>query len=780
MNHTFSRVAVIGAGTMGSRIAALFANADIDVDLLDIVPDGSSKDARSAIAQAAVDLMRSAKARAPLYTASAGDRIRVGNLEDHSDRIGEADWIVEAIVERLDAKRDLHRLIDDHRKQGAVVSSNTSGIPIQAIGEGRSDDFRSRLLGTHFFNPPRYTRLLEIIPTSDTDSQALESVTAFSETVLGKGVVVCKDTANFIGNRIGIFVIADAIREMVQTGLTIDDVDAITGPALGRPRSGTFRLADLVGIDILADVAGNLPGEDGALPDFVSHLGEQGRLGDKAGVGFYEKRKSGSGSEIWTLDWRTGEYAHRKNVEWESLDAVRRVREAAERIQSLVNHADEAARFAWRHLSSVLGYAAACIPEISDDLQSVDQAMRWGFNWELGPFELWDAIGVSSAADRMASDGQDPPQLVQDLLDSGAHTFYREGTDGPSLFVPHTKSHAPQRTPDAHIDLARLKAQGSTILSNEGANLVDLGDGVACLDFGTKMNIIDESVEALYSESLDEVERNFAGLVVGNHAEHFSLGANLVWMLETAKARDWKALDTFLVDLQQPCVRARTLSRPVVVAPTGMALGGGAEIVLGAGHACAGAETNIGLVEVNVGLIPAGGGTCEMAHRCQEGTEGNEEVLQKRLERTFRQIVTSRVSDNAYEARDLGYLRSTDRIAANPDRHLYEARRMVLDLSNDYSTPGEREIFVLGASGIDHLRAVAREMRDEGKLTEYDVFIADELANVLCGGPLPNAQTVDDDHLLDLEREAFLRLFDQSKTHDRISHTLKTGKPLRN
>ncbi len=779
MKHTINRVTIIGAGTMGSQIAAHFANVGIDCDLLDVVPDNAQGDSRNAIAQGAVDRMCGMRARSPFYVAESADRIRVGNLEDHADRLDEADWVIEAITEKLDAKQALHLLVDEHRKPGSIVSTNTSGIPIHAIADGRSDEFRACFLGTHFFNPPRFMHLLEVIPTSDTDPDTLTSVSEFCERVLGKGVVRCKDTANFIGNRIGIFVIADAIREMVEMGLTIDDVDAITGPSLGRPRSGTFRLADLVGIDILVDVANNLPSQDGALPAFVSELLDRGQMGDKTGSGFYEKRRGENGSEIWTLDWHSLDYVARTNVEFESLASVRRTRDVAERVRTLVNHSDEGGVFAWRHLRNVLCYAASCIPEISDDLQSVDRAMKWGFNWELGPFELWDAVGVRDAAERMESDGCKPPPLVSDLLASGSDSFYSRDGHRVTIFDPSSKQPTEDVPPSDRVNLNQLR-DGSTILSNEGASLIDLGDGVACLEFQTKMNIIDEAVESLLAESIDEVERNFTGLVIGNHAEHFSLGANLVWMLETAQAKDWKTLDAFLIDLQDPCMRARTIAKPVVAAPTGMALGGGAEIVLGAGAACAGAETYIGLVEVNVGLIPAGGGSREMAYRCQEGSAGNPDAVLARLEQSFRAIVTSRVSDNARHAQALGYLLPTDRIAANPNRHLHEAKQMVIDLSDGYRAPEPREVFVLGSSGIDRLKEVAREMREDETLTDYDVFIADELANVVCGGRLSGPDTVDEEHLLSLERESFLKLFAKEKTHERISHTLKTGKPLKN
>ena len=784
MKHTIKRVAVIGAGTMGSQITALFANSGLACDLMDIVPadvaNDAGENARDTIAQGAVDRMRGARVRSPFYVPESADRVRVGNLEDHADRLREADWVIEAVTERLDAKRAVHQIIDKHRRPTSIVSTNTSGISVEAIAEGRSDDFRACFLGVHFFNPPRYMHLLEVIPTPHTDPDTLTSVREFSERALGKGVVLCKDTPNFIANRVGIFAIVDAIREMIEMELSIDEVDAITGLPVGRPRSGTFRLSDLIGIDILVDVANNLPSKDAALPEFVAKMLDQGNLGDKTGKGFYEKRKGEAGSEIWTLDWHTLDYVPQTRVEFESLDSIRRIRNVGERVQTLVNHPDNGGQFAWRCLRNLLSYTAASIPEISDDLPSIDQAMKWGFNWEVGPFELWDAIGVQASVERMSKEGVDPSPLVTGLLASGADGFYT-GNAGIRVFHPLSKSHEDVASPTEQLDLARLKREGATVRSNDGACLVDLGDGVACLEFQTKMNIIDESVEELLTQSLDEVERNFTGLVIGNHSEHFSLGANLVLMLETAKAKEWETLDAFLIALQTPCSRARTLTKPVVAAPSGMALGGGAEIVLGASSACAFAETYIGLVEVSVGLIPAGGGSREVAARCLEGIgESNMEEGLTRLETKFRTIVTAQVSDNAYHAQSMGYLRATDRIAANRDRHLYEAKQMVLDLAKGYQPHPSREIFALGSLGIHHLKTVAREMRDAGTLTDYDIFIADELAHVLCGGALSQPQLVTEDHLLKLEREAFLRLFAEEKTHERIAHTLKTGKPLRN
>lgn len=762
---------------MGAQIAAQFANVGIDCDLIDVALSDASD--RNTIAQAALDRMREARARSPFFTPENADRIRVGNLENHLERLHEADWIIEAVTERLDVKRTIHALIDEQRVDSSIVSTNTSGLSIAEIAEGRSDTFRASFLGVHFFNPPRYTHLVEVIPSDETDTDLLDSACAFIESILGKGVVRCKDTPNFIANRVGIFAIVNAIHHMVEVDLTIDDVDAVTGPPLGRPRSGTFRLSDLIGTDILLDVTENIRAKtDDArlqLPPFVLQMIDNGWLGDKAGTGFYEKRKGEGGrSEIWTLDWRAMAFEPQTRPSFESLDAERGKSDAGERVKRLVEHNDAAGRFAWHHLRDVLAYAAASIPEIANDLESVDRVMRWGFNWELGPFELWDALGVPSVVKRMECEGIEPPALVSDLLESGASMFY--GVD--SVFAPTKKTHV--SLSDERVDLGRLNTDGNTTFSSESARLIDIGDGVACLEFLTKMNTIDVGVVGTFDRALDEVEARFRGLVIGNHADHFSLGANLVWMLETAKNQDWKILEAFLISLQDVCARSRSLSKPVFTAPSGMVLGGGCEIVLGADAACAGAETNIGLVEVNVGLIPAGGGCKEMALRCQRGLDpGSTGTLQARIEEVFRAIALARVSNSGPHAQQLDYLLPTDRIAVNAHRRLDDAKQMVLDLAPTYHPPASEEIYVLGSAGADHLKQVARQMRDKGALTDYDVTITDELAHTLCGGNVePGPVSVD--HLHALERESFLKLIAEEKTHARVAHTLKTGKPLKN
>ena len=538
-HRKIKKVAVVGAGTMGSQIAAHIANVGIPCDLLDILPPDLSAEeradptTRNRIAQSALDRMTGAKTRSPFYVPDAARLIRAGkNLSDHADWLAEADWIIEAITENLDLKKQVHRLINQCRRDGTLVSSNTSGIPIRAISEDLSEDYKECFLGTHFFNPPRYMHLLEIIPTDKTRTDLVEFISDFGERTLGKGIVRCKDTPNFIANRIGVFAMMQTIHLMLEDGYTIDEVDAITGPPMGRPRSATFRLGDLVGIDILIDVAKNLyesaPDDERReifrVPDFISQMVEKNWLGDKTGQGFYEKRSGKGGSEIWTLDYNTLEYAPRARVQFDSLDGVGRIADAGERIKQLVYSEDRAGQFAWKCLRDVMAYAGTRIPEISDDLVSIDNAMKWGFNWELGVFETWDAIGVPESVERMQSEGHSIPPLVANLLESGNISFYSTNTStgGRTYFDLGTSGYREiQNRPEA-INLSDLKADRVVVKSNSDASLIDIGDDVVCLEFHSKMNIIGPPIIEMLAESIEEVERNFEGLVIGNHADNFS------------------------------------------------------------------------------------------------------------------------------------------------------------------------------------------------------------------------------------------------------------------
>ena len=766
------KVAVVGAGTMGSQIAAHIANVGISCDLLDIPPTEltaeeranrltlDSPAVRNRIAQSALDRMRNAKSRSPFYVPDAAELIRVGNFHDHAEWLADADWIIEAVVENLDVKKQVHGRIDQHRDDGTLVSSNTSGIPIRAIAEDLSQDYRECFLGTHFFNPPRYMYLIELIPTDTTRPDLVEFISDFAGHTLGKGVVHCKDTPNFIANRIGIFSVLHTIHLTLEEGYTIDEVDAITGPPMGRPRSATFRLGDIIGLDVLVDVANNVY-ENAAndeqrevfrVPDFILQMVEKGWLGEKTGGGFYQRRRGENGSEIWTLDYNTLEYVPRSEVRFDLISEVRRITDAGKRLKRLIDSDDRAGQFAWKCLSHTMRYAAVRIPEIADDLESIDNVMKWGFNWELGIFEAWDAIGVSESVAQMKSESHTVPQLVANLLNSEHTSFYK----------PSSKS--------------------KPVKSNADASLIDMGDGVLCLEFHSKMNAIDNpSIEMMF-EALDEVERNFEGLVIGNHADNFSVGANLALMLERARNKDWEALEAMISAYQRANMRFRLSPKPVVAAPAGMALGGGCEIAFGADRICAAAETYIGLVEVGVGLIPAAGGVKEMAIRCLEGVPLEADVeLFPYFKRAFETIAYAKVSESAVGAKMLGYLRDADTVSINRAHHLHDAKQLVLAMAAErYQEPQPRGIFVLGETGLDRLKSEIDLAQRAGQLSDHDVKILNQLAYVLCGGELSTPQSVSEDYLLELEREAFLRLCGEEKTHQRIEYTLKTGKPLKN
>ena len=766
------RVAVVGAGTMGPQIAAHIANVGIPCDLLDIPPAEltaleranrltiDSPAVRNRIAQLALDRMKSAKSRSPFYVPDAAELIRVGNFRDHAEWLAEADWIIEAVVENLDVKKQVHGQIDRHRRRGALVSSNTSGISIRAIAEDLSEDYQECFLGTHFFNPPRYMYLIELIPTDTTRPDIVEFISDFAEHTLGKGVVRCKDTPNFIANRIGIFSVLHTIHLMVEEGYTIDEVDAITGPPMGRPRSATFRLGDIIGLDVLVDVANNIyenatndeQREVFRVPDFILQMVKKGWVGEKTGGGFYQRRRGENGSEIWTLDYNTLEYAPRSEARFDSINEVRRIADSGERLKRLIDSDDRAGQFAWKCLSHTMHYAASRIPEISDDLESIDNVMKWGFNWELGIFEAWDAIGVPESLERMKAENHTIPPLVENLLGSGQTSFYKT---------------SPKNQP---------------VRSNADASLIDMGDGVLCLEFHSKMNTIDNpSIEMMF-EAVDEVERNFEGLVIGNHADNFSVGANLALMLERARNKDWDALEAMISAYQRANMRFRLSPKPVVAAPAGMALGGGCEIAFGADRICAAAETYIGLVEVGVGLIPAAGGVKEMAIRCLEGVplEAGVEPF-PRIKRAFETIAYAKVSESAADAKRIGYLREADTVSINRMHHLHDAKQLVLAMAADgYQEPQPRQVFVLGEMGLVRLRSEINLSHRAGQVSYHDAKILDQLAFVLCGGELSAPQYVSEDYLLELEREVFLRLCGEEKTHQRIEYTLKTGKPLKN
>jgi len=802
MSRKIERVAVLGAGVMGSQIAAHFANAGIPSLLLDIVPQEltpeesakgltlSDRRVRNRIAQAGLDMALKLKPAA-FFAPELAQLITVGNIEDDLSRLAECDWIIEAIIENLEIKRDLLKRIDRVRKPGTLISSNTSGISIRAMAEGLSDDFRRHWLGTHFFNPPRYLKLLEVIPAAETSPEVIEFVSDFCDRVLGKGVVVCKDTPNFIANRIGSFAVAIVGKTMIEGDYSIEEVDAMTGPAIGRPKSATFRTADIVGIDTAVHVTRNLyasvPNDERrdlfVVPDFMQEMVNRRWLGDKTGQGFYKKIKDGDDKEILALDYKTMEYRPRQRVKIPSLETAKNIDDVRKRIHDLAYAKDRAGQFIWKILSETLLYAANRIPEIADDIVSIDNAMKWGYNWELGPFGIWDAIGVEKSVARMREDGLQIPANVQRMLEGGNRTFYKK-EDGRRLFFDFAANDYREIEENAGIIiLSALKDRNRVIKKNAGASLIDLGDGVACLEFHSKMNAIGADTVQMMNFAIKEVSENFLGLVIGNQGENFSVGANLMLLLLEAQEENWDEIDLAVRAFQNANMQLRYSPKPVVAAPFRLSLGGGCEIPLHADRVRAAAELYIGAVETGVGLIPAGGGTKEFLIRCLDGAQGSKDVdLFPFVKRAFETIAMAKVSTSALDARKLGFLRPTDGITMNGDRLIEDAKQTVLAMAREgYTQPRPRtDIPALGQSALAALKLGIHMMKRAGYISEYDAHIGRKLAYVLTGGDLTHLTYVSEQYLLDLEREAFLSLCGERKTQERIQHTLKTGKPLRN
>jgi 3-hydroxyacyl-CoA dehydrogenase len=737
-------VAVLGAGTMGAQIAAHFANAGVPALLLDVTADA----ARQGLQRA-----RALKPD-PFFAPEAVKLISIGSFDADLSRVAESDWIVEAVVERLDIKRGLLEKVDSARRQGSIISSNTSGIPIAALAEGRSDDFRKHWLGTHFFNPPRYLHLLEIIPTFDTDEAVVRAVAHFADHRLGKGVVVAKDSPGFIGNHIAMFGMIQILARVAAGEYTIDEVDAITGPPLGRPKSATFRTLDIAGLDIVGrvvdDLRERLPGADAkdlwTLPPFVRQMLERGMTGEKAGQGFYKRVKNAQGeSEILTLDPATLEYRPQQRPKLPSLEAAASIGDPRERVRTLFHGKDRVGQFLRDTMAPALAYTAKVTPEIAHAPGDVDRVMRWGFGWELGPFELIDAVGLG--------------ELV------GA---------GPEGGVPPT-------APDLLI-LKSAKDRAVVVKKNAGASLVDLDDGVLCVEFHSKMNAIGGDTIQMLQAGVREASRNFAALVVGNEAPNFSAGANLMLVLLEAQEENWDEIELMILAFQQATMALRYSDVPVIAAPAGLTLGGGCEISLHADRVQAAAETYMGLVEAGVGLIPAGGGTKEMVARAAEGMPPGTTDFLPPIQRAFETIAFARASTSAVDAQRLGYLRPIDAFTMNSERLLSDAKARALQrVEEGYHPPAPRlAIPVGGETVLAPLKLGIHLAWRAGRISDHDVLIARTLATIMAGGTLPHSSTVTEQQLLDLEREAFLKLLGERKTRERIQHTLKTGKPLRN
>jgi 3-hydroxyacyl-CoA dehydrogenase len=812
MKRPIEKVVVLGAGTMGARIAAHLANAGVWCALLDIVPPQpsaeeeargltvASPEIRNRIVRAG--LAAAAKSKpAAFFTRGLEQRIVTGNFEDDLKLCAEADWIIEAVAENLDIKRALLARIAQVRKPGAIVTTNTSGLPVRRIAEGLPEEWQQNWAGTHFFNPPRYLKLVEIIPGPATHPDVIAALTEFCDHRLGKGVVVVKDTPNFIANRIGAFSMLNAIRLMGEIGMTFEEVDACTGPAIGWPKTATFRLADLVGIDVLLHVVrniyDNISGDESRdlyhVPPVIEEMARRGWLGDKTGGGFYQRvKKSGGESEILTLDPATMEYRPQEKARFASIEAGKGIEDTRERLRMLTGpvlagkEGDKAQKFLWGMLSQMCLYAARRVPEISDSIVDVDRAMRWGFGWELGPFETWDAVGIEVMAKQLEKEGHALPPLVTELLSSGKKAFYQSAQGEISYFDLASKGYRPAPQSEGVLILKSLKDRAKEIEKNSGASLVDLGDGVLCCEFHAKMNAIGGDLLSMISKGLARLRTDFDAMIIANQAVNFSAGANLMLILMTAQEQEWDDLHVMVRQFQNVTLSIKHAQKPVVVAPQGLALGGGCEIALHGTRIHAAAEAYIGLVETGVGLIPGGGGTKEMMIRANERAEGEENLdLFHALKPVFENIAMAKVSTSGEEARELGYLRRADLVAMNLDRLVADAKQTALGLvraewRQTAPAPTDPSILVLGEEFSAAAKLVIHMMLRGGYISEYDAQVARKLAHVMSGGALTSPQLVSEQYLLDLEREAFVSLCGERKTQERIAHTLKTGKPLRN
>jgi 3-hydroxyacyl-CoA dehydrogenase len=804
MTQRIQKAAVLGAGTMGARIAAHFANAGLPCLLLDIVPKDAAPADRNKIVATGLEAAKKSKP-AGFFTPALASKISIGNFDDDLARIADADWIIEVVAENLEIKRGLLAKVAQFRKPGAIITTNTSGLPVHLIAEGMAEEFQQHWAGTHFFNPPRYMKLVEVIPGPKTSREVLDTLADFCDRRLGKGVVIAKDTPNFIANRIGTYSMLNALRLMTQLGMTIEEVDACTGPAVGWPKSATFRTADIVGLDVLMHVVKNIyetaPNDESResykVPSFVEEMAKRHWLGDKTGHGFYKRVKGGEGErEILTLDIAAMEYRPRQKARFASIEAGKAVEDTRERLRTLLTplfegqKTDKAQQFIWGGLSEMCLYAGRRMPEISDRIVDVDRAMRWGFAWELGPFESVDAIGLPAFAEQVRKEGRNLPPIFEKALASGRKSFYESEKGQSSVFDICTGSMKKIEEPAGILILKNLKDAGHEVERNAGASLIDLGDGVVCCEFHAKMNAIGADLIAMIHKGLKRLETDFDAMVIANQATSFSVGANLMLVLIGAQEQEWDELHLAVKQFQNVNLAIKYAPKPVVAAPQGMALGGGCEISLHAAKIHAAAEAYIGLVETGVGLIPGGGGTKEMLiHANEQAGSGDDLDLFHTLRPVFENIAMAKVGTSAEECRELGYLRRGDGVSMNRDRLVADAKQTALALARGGWKPAASswqegaqttQIKVLGESFLAAAKMAIHLMVRGGYASDYDAHVARRLANILAGGSLSAPQTVSEQYVLDLEREAFVSLCGEKKTQERIGHTLKTGKPLRN
>lgn len=800
MKRIIKKVAVLGSGIMGSRIACLFANIGLDVLLLDIVPKELTREEREQgldlfsgkvrnriVTESLESAMKSSPS--PLYKRSFARRISHGNFEDHMKEISSCDWIIEAVVENLEIKKNIFTDVEKYRREGTLVTTNTSGIPVHLMLENRSADFKQHFCGAHFFNPPRYLPLLEIIPTSHTSKETLEFLTNYGKIYLGKTTIVCKDTPAFIANRIGIYGILKVIDSMLKSGLNIDEVDKLTGTVVGRPKSATFRTMDVVGLDTIIKVASNLydslendeARELFRLPDLILEMEKRKWLGDKSGQGFYRKTKDKKGrTEILTLDLKSMEYKSRKKVKFNSFGAAKGADNLADRFRILINAKDKAGSFYRDSFYGLFRYITNRIPEISDELYKIDDAVCAGFGWEKGPFETWDLLGMEAVLHNMEKEGYKPAEWIYEMVKAGIKQFYRIRDGVKYYYDIKTKGFLPVPDREAFIILDNLRPD-KEIWKNAGASLIDLGNGILNVEFHSKMNTMGSEVMEGILKGIDLAEKNFRGLVIGNQGPHFTAGANLGILFMYAIEQEYDEIDLIVREFQNTIMRARYSAVPVVLAIHSLTLGGGCELTLHADTVQALAETYIGLVEVGIGLIPSGGGTKEMTRRVALSYDTGDIELNV-LQNIFMNIATAKVSTSAHEAFDLKFLRPGDHITMNKNRLISDAKAAAIRISEEgYVMPNRHEkIRVLGKTGMALFLAGINGMLMGGYISEHDALIARKIAWVMCGGDLSYPQEVSEQYLLDMEREAFLSLLGERKTLERIEAIIQGKKPLRN